>query len=208
MITIIFGAPGTGKTSLNTHFLQTEYKTHGRALLAQTQKRIDEINKTRVKPLALPDKPPIFANYKASFKIGYEKTFEPYYINPFYLGLVNENMPTQYLPPNSKVFISEAQRYYNSRKSSTLPDWVSRLYEMHRHYGMEIFLDVQRANLIDLNIKEICNEGGCAFNSGEQAERRASRRQTGSCRRGGVKRSFPRAAAPVGCAALGVSEGI
>ena len=40
MITIIFGAPGTGKTSLNTHFLQTEYKTHGRALLAQTQKRI------------------------------------------------------------------------------------------------------------------------------------------------------------------------
>lgn len=156
MITIIFGAPGTGKTSLNTHFLQTEYKTHGRALLAQTQKRIAEVNRTRVRPLALPDKPPIFANYKASFKIGYEKTFEPYYINPFYLGLENGNMPTQYLPPQSRVFISEAQRYYNSRKSSTLPDWVSRLYEMHRHYGMEIFLDVQRANLIDLNIKEIC----------------------------------------------------
>ena len=133
MITIIFGAPGTGKTSLNTHFLQTEYKTHGRALLAQTQKRIAEVNRTRVKPLTLPDKPPIFANYKASFKTGYEKTFEPYYINPFYLGLENGNMPTQYLPPQSRVFISESQRYYNSRKSSTLPDWVSRLYEMHRH---------------------------------------------------------------------------
>lgn len=156
MITIIFGAPGTGKTSLNTHFLQTTYKTQGRALLAQTQKRIGEVNKSRVKPLAPPEQPPIFANYRVSLKTGYEKTFEPYYINPFYLGLVNENMPTQYLPPDSKVFISEAQRYYNSRKSSTLPDWVSRLYEMHRHYGMEIFLDVQRANLIDLNIKEIC----------------------------------------------------
>ncbi len=156
MITIIFGAPGTGKTSLNTHFLQTTYKTQGRALLAQTQKRIGEVNKSRVKPLAPPEQPPIFANYRVSLKTGYEKTFEPYYINPFYLGLVNENMPTQYLPPDSKVFISEAQRYYNSRKSSTLPDWVSRLYEMHRHYRMDIYLDVQRANLIDLNIKEIC----------------------------------------------------
>ncbi len=156
MITIIFGAPGTGKTSLNTHFLQTEYKTHGRILLARTQKRIAEINNTRAKPLALPNKPPLFANYKVSFKTGYEKTFEPYYINPYFMGLQNENMPSQYLPPNSRVFISEAQRYYNSRKSSTLPDQVSRLYEMHRHYGMEIYLDVQRANLIDLNIKEIC----------------------------------------------------
>ena len=156
MITIIFGAPGTGKTSLSTHFLKQTYQTQGRALLSYTRGRIEAMNKSRAVPLARPEKPPIFANYKVSFKTGYDKTFEPYFINPYYMGLPNEAMPTQYLPPGSKVFISEAQRYYNSCKSSTLPDFVSRLYEMHRHYGIDIWMDVQRANLIDLNIKEIC----------------------------------------------------
>lgn len=156
VITIIFGAPGTGKTSLNTYFLKNLYQTQGRALLTYTRGRIAAQNMKRAVPLAVPEKPPIFANYKVSFKTGYEKTFEPYYVNPYYMGLPNDLMPTQYLPPGSKVFISEAQRYYNSRKSATLPDFVSRLYEMHRHYGIDIWLDVQRANLIDLNIKEIC----------------------------------------------------
>lgn len=156
MITIIFGAPGTGKTSLNTHFLHELYKTRGRALLAFSRGRIAELNKNRQEPLTPPLKPPIFANYKVSFKTAYEKSFEPYFLNPYYWGLPNEAMTSQSLPPGSKVFISEAQRYYNSRKSATLPDWVSRLFEMHRHYGIDIWLDVQRANLIDLNIKEIC----------------------------------------------------
>ena len=156
MITIIFGAPGTGKTSLNTYFLKNLYQTQGRALLSSARGRIVEQNKKRIEPLIVPEKPPIFSNYKVSFKTGYEKTFEPYFINPYYMGLPNGAMRSQFLPPGSKVFISEAQRYYNSRKSATLPDFVSRLFEMHRHYFIDIWLDVQRANLIDLNIKEIC----------------------------------------------------
>jgi len=138
MITIIFGAPGAGKSSLNTYFLKQTYRTQGRALLHYARARIEAQNSTRAIPLIVPDKPPIFANYAVKFKTGYEK------------------MPTQYIPPGSKIFLSEAQRYYNSRKSQTLPDWVSRFYEMHRHYGIDVYLDVQRANLIDLNIKEIC----------------------------------------------------
>ena len=156
MITILFGAPGTGKTSLLTHFLKDAYIAHGRALLSYTKARISALNETRTDPLAAPESPPIFANYRTSFKVGYEKTFEPYFVNPYYMGLPNDRMPVQHLPPGAKVFITEAQRYYNSRKSSTLPDHVSRLFEMHRHYGLDFYLDTQRANLIDLNIKEIC----------------------------------------------------
>ena len=105
MITIIFGAPGTGKTSLSTHFLKQTYQTQGRALLSYTRGRIEAMNESRAVPRARPEKPPIFANYKVSFKTGYDKTFEPYFINPYYMGLPNEAMPTHYLPPGSKVFI-------------------------------------------------------------------------------------------------------
>lgn len=40
MITIIFGAPGMGKTALNTYFLQQLYQEKGKELLEFTQEKI------------------------------------------------------------------------------------------------------------------------------------------------------------------------
>lgn len=156
MITIITGKPGVGKTALNTYFCEHTYQTERERLFKMTCEKIEALNETREKPLKLPSAPPIFTNYEVKFLIGYKKYYEPYYINPYYIGLQNDKLPTLYLPPYSRVFISEAQRYYNSRKSLTLPDWVSRWFEMHRHYGIEIYMDVQRGKLIDLNIRELC----------------------------------------------------
>jgi zona occludens toxin (predicted ATPase) len=65
-------------------------------------------------------------------------------------------MPIMYFPPYSKIFLEEAQRYYDSRQSATFPEFVSRAYEMHRHYGLDIYMDVQRVGLIDKNIRELC----------------------------------------------------
>ncbi len=156
MITIIFGAPGAGKSSLNTYFLKTLYETQGRAMLAYTKRRIEALNAEREHRLTIPEKPPIFSDFKVRFKIGYEKWFEPYFINGFYLGLPNDKLPVQYIPPGSKIFLSEVQRYYYSRNSQTMPDWVSRGYEMHRHYGTDFYMDVQRVMLVDKNIRELC----------------------------------------------------
>ncbi len=156
MITIISGAPGAGKSSLNTYFLKQAYFEHGRTMLESCTSKIAELNKTRLNPLTPPDKPPIFSDYKVKFRVGYEEFFEPYYINGYYLGLANDRMATQFLPPYSKVFLGEAQRYYNSRQSANFPDFVSRLYEMHRHYHLDIFMDVQRVMLIDPNIRALC----------------------------------------------------
>ena len=58
MITIIFGKPGSGKTSLLTHFLIDTYLTQRQELLKFTRKQIGEANKTRQKRLTVPDKPP------------------------------------------------------------------------------------------------------------------------------------------------------
>ena len=156
MITIITGKPGVGKTALNTYFCWQTYRNDSARLLKLIRDRIELINESRITPLTAPTDPPIYTNYEVKFLIGYEKHYEPYYINPYYLGLSNDKMKMQNIPPYSRLFISEAQRYYNSRKSSTLPDWVSRFYEMHRHYGIDIYLDVQRGKLIDLNIRELC----------------------------------------------------
>lgn len=156
MIHIISGPPGAGKSSLNTYFIKKTYAEQGRTLLESCSAKIAELNKTRVHTLTVPDKPPIFSDYRARFLVDYETYYEPYYINGYYLGLANERMPTQYLPPYSKVFLGEAQRYYNSRKSSNFPDHVSRLYEMHRHFGFDIYMDVQRVKLIDPNIRDLC----------------------------------------------------
>lgn len=156
MIAIIFGAPGAGKSSLNTHFLIETYRTRRRQMIHRSQELVARANDGRIHPLELTDEPPIFANYRVRFKTGYEKWFEPFYINPYYMGLPNEKMRTQFLPPDASVHISEGQRYYNSRKSKTFPDWVSRFFEMHRHYQMNIYIDVQRPSLIDVNIRELC----------------------------------------------------
>ena len=175
MITIITGKPGVGKTALNTYFCWLEYR-NGARITKLTRDRIKQLNAVRGQPLPIPNGPPIYTNYEVRFLIGYEKFYEPYYVNPYHLGLANDKLKIQNLPPYSRVFVSEAQRYYNSRKSSTLPDWVSRWYEMHRHYGIEIYLDVQRGKLIDLNIRELCKRfievqgmeldrgGGCWIN--------------------------------------------
>lgn len=60
-----------------------------------------------------------------------------------------------FLPPYSSVHFDEAQKYYDSRKSATFPDYVSRLYEAHAHYHLNITMACQRSGLIDLNIRAL-----------------------------------------------------
>lgn len=105
--------------------------------------------------MTVPDRVPIYSDFKVNFKVGYEKWYEPYFINGFYFGLPNEKMPEILVAPGGKVFLSEAQRYFNSRQRG-LPDYSSRLFEMHRHYGLDIYMDTQRPGLIDLNIRALC----------------------------------------------------
>lgn len=156
MITTIFGAPGVGKSSLEAMFLKEQYEKHGFELLEKTKELIDEANKKRLHKLSYPDKPPIFADFKVKFLVEYEEYYEPYFINGFYAGLPNDRLPVQFIPPGSKIFLSEVQRYYDSRKSSSMPNFISRAFEMHRHYSLDFWLDVQRPTLVDLNIRELC----------------------------------------------------
>lgn len=158
MIIIIFGKPGIGKTSLNMAFLKQEFLLEGKNLLESCRYRISMLNYGRKTPLTMPDKAPIFSDFEARVKYGYKKQYEPYYINGFYFGLKNERLKVLNLPPYAKIHLCEAQKYFDSRKSKTFPAFVSRAFEMHRHYGLDIIMDVQRLGLIDLNVREIAGK--------------------------------------------------
>jgi hypothetical protein len=53
------------------------------------------------------------------------------------------------------IGITEGQKYLNSRLSMFYPDWQSRWYEQHGHNNYDIYIDVQRPKLIDVNIREL-----------------------------------------------------
>ncbi|MCH5162733.1 MAG: hypothetical protein J1G38_04515 [Clostridiales bacterium] len=76
-------------------------------------------------------------------------------INPFRLGFDNPYVKTHFNLPHEAIFITEAQKYLNSRMSKAYPDWQSRWYEQHGHDYLDIYLDTQRPGLIDLNIREL-----------------------------------------------------
>lgn len=146
MITIICGVPGAGKTALLTHFLNTY--AFDKEL---NNKRKKELAAYEIEPL----KHCIYSNYNITFKKHNYFNRYAHQINPFRLGFLNEYVQTHYIEPYSIIGITEGQTYFNSRKSKDYPAWQSRWYEAHRHHDLTIYIDVQRAALIDLNIREL-----------------------------------------------------
>lgn len=82
----------------------------------------------------------------------------PYNFSPWLLGLPSQEHDTHLFFPYGKIYIDEAQVYFNSRMSSSFPAYVSRFFELHRQFDLDITLIAQRAGLIDINIRELAEE--------------------------------------------------
>lgn len=97
----------------------------------------------------------VSANYDCKFKrFGYSPRYNRR-INPYRLGFANKFVKTHFSLPYEVIGITEAQKYLNSRMSMYFPEWQSRWYEQHGHNNLDIYLDTQRPNLIDVNIREL-----------------------------------------------------
>ncbi len=156
MITAIIGRPGSGKTAYLTclalkYLLNTQ---EGKVLLRNCISQVELLNAQGFN-YSIPSSPPVYTNYPVSAHIGYQKRRDSYWIDGFRMGFENEFVETVPVLPGSKIFMTEVQRYYNSRMSTQLPDWVSRFFEEHRHFLLDIFLDLQRLGLLDINIREL-----------------------------------------------------
>ena len=97
----------------------------------------------------------VSANYDTVFKKFRYSPRTCRRINPFRLGFANQFVKTHFNFPYECILIQEAQKYFNSRMSMYYPDWQSRWFEQHGHNNLDIFMDTQRPNLIDLNIREL-----------------------------------------------------
>ena len=152
-IVLIVGGTGAGKSSCLSH-IACDFLTSDR----EYDLCLDKIKLYNLMGYNLSTpKHLVFSDFKISSntKLGY---IESYFVNGFYLGMPNAQHPTMFLPPYAKVFLSEGQRYYDSRKYSSFSDFISQFYEQHRHYGLSIYIDCQRPGLIDLNIREIATK--------------------------------------------------
>ncbi len=153
MITIIFAPPRTGKTCFMTHiahemaFDRQRSKRMQREIMSKMANGFDNLKTVPTHCVA--------ANYDMVFhKYRYSPRFSRR-INPFRLGFANDFVQTHFNLPFECIFITEAQKYLNSRMSMYFPDWQSRWYEQHGHNDLDIWLDTQRPMLIDVNIREL-----------------------------------------------------
>lgn len=157
MITIVFGKPGAGKTAYLAQdaVRYLNFGPDSAELHDQARKKIEELNGDGGLFL-VPYLPPVYTNFPLTVNAGTSVLGRSYYVDGFHLGFENPDVDVMPVLPGARIYLSEAQRYYNSRRSKDLPDWVSRWYEEHRHFGLQIHLDVQRPALIDVNIRELC----------------------------------------------------
>lgn len=151
MITQIYGKTGTGKTSFATADAIQYMTGLPRFEDIYNCKRTVEILNASGYNLTVPDHL-VFANWH--IQCPFTKVVS-YLTNGFYVGMpgLKDTQPVLFHPPGSRLYIDEAQEVYNSRKQ--LPAFVSRYFEKHRHFDLNITLVSQRDQLIDLNIRDI-----------------------------------------------------
>jgi len=154
MIYVICGHPGIGKTAFLTHVLVQAMFDRKRYL---AMKKAIEAKHDGDFARTIPQHP-VYANYYINGRKYLYRPRTSHALKPFHLGFcddTNKEIEMHHLPPFAVVGITEGQKYLNSRKSAKYPDWQSRWYEAHRHNNYDIYIDIQRFDLVDLNIREL-----------------------------------------------------
>ena len=155
MITIICGDPGTGKTSYMAYLAMKCMTISSREHYLAACVEIDILNAQGLNLIKPPYKHLIYGNFWCESHIwGYTpRTIMEF--NGVEFGLPDDKHVTKFIPPFSTIFLMEGQSFLDSRKSRYFRQSVSRAYEIHRHYDLDIYLDCQRGTLIDLNVRGI-----------------------------------------------------
>lgn len=155
MLTIIFGPPGSGKTSLMAYFLNESAFDFGRIRFAK--KEYEQLCNELGTELNLP-KHFTFFNGRMNFrKPGFTKR-ENLMLYPDKLGIQNkapEGIECQFIPTGSTLGVTEAQGSLRSRGGDSIPAYQFSFYEENRHNDLTIYLDTQRPMMIDKQVRDI-----------------------------------------------------
>ncbi len=158
MITLIVGEPGAGKTSLMASLACFSMTTQARERVKMSNSMIEAFNSNGYN-FNFAEEHVTYTNFFCESH--HIKWFTPrisYDLDGIDFGLEDLEHKTKNIFPCSFLFFMEGQSFLDSRKSRFFRQSVSRAYENHRHWGLDIFIDAQRATLIDANIREISGE--------------------------------------------------
>lgn len=155
-ILIIFAPPRTGKTCFMSYLASEAMYDYDRT--AAMRSEVMRLNYEEGFNLEIPPNV-VSANYDIT---GYKylcSEMKNRRINPYRLGIKELAPPEAKLHldiPYGVYFIQEGQRYLNSRRFNSFPDFQSRWYETLGHNYMNAVIDCQRPNLIDKNVRDLC----------------------------------------------------
>lgn len=151
MITNIFGEPGVGKTAFMTYLAMEAMANPAIRLkdLRNCRRFVDKLNVGGYK-FTVPPNHLVYADY--AIEARKFPLITNYLINPHDIGLPNKERKTHFIPPHAHIFLDEAQGSLNSRAGG-IEEFVSRYYEYHRHWRLDIVIASQRIKLIDLNVR-------------------------------------------------------
>lgn len=158
MIRIISGNPGAGKTLLAMHFMSIDTSINGYDNYLKSCNQIKTFNDCGYAFDYPKQKHVTYFNGQARISVMGKPVKNPYSFNPWKMALPTRKNDVHLFFPCSKIYIDEAQRFYNSRLFQKFPTAVSRFFELHRQWDLDITLIAQRAGLIDLNIRELAEE--------------------------------------------------
>lgn len=154
-INIVCGEPGSGKTSLLAALAVMSMTEQSLERLEQCNAKIDELNANGYN-YKYAKKHVTYTNFfcRSDFVKWYDERIA-YDLDITDFGLYDKEHFTKNVFPHAILFFMEGQTGLDSRKSKYFRASVSRAYENHRHWGLDIWIDAQRGTLIDLNVREI-----------------------------------------------------
>lgn len=106
------------------------------------------------------------ANFGFEIKIGYKKSFSPYYIDPYYFKLPNKgnvdekdkkNKTRKTMPvvPSAVLFFQEMDDVYDSSVKKPLAATVKGLYNKRRHWDLDIWIELHRSMALNVAIRDV-----------------------------------------------------
>ena len=140
MIKIISGKTGKGKTLLSVYFMFLDTIVNGYDNYKKTCKKIEELNQSGFNFKYPEQKHTTYFNGYAEFRPFGSKRKSTYLFSPWMLGLPSQEHDTHLFLPYGNIYIDEAQTFFNSRMSMLFPAYVSRYFELHRQFDLNITL--------------------------------------------------------------------